>query len=303
MNAGKKITFQDKNYLLVKKRQYDPVYIYASEDKDRILRIGPRDILKKEVELQKFLVDEGFPAAKVLDEGDFDGENYFFTEVSLGERSFIDIFIQDCFEWGEISDEHFNQFVSIIEAYVKVQAHTRKPGFEPSDVRKIFMIDEVISDFPELEGKLEAYFQSFLDHFKAWPSVLIHADFNAYNIMPEGIIDFEESAWGPFGFDLCVNILHPYGWSVSKSEKQIKYKFTELQIARYFDHMDQLALKLGLPAISEHAAEFYIGRMIFHAACIKEFPIIRELRLKRLNELLDVYLERGDVLAAIKRPM
>ena len=49
------LTFNDKQFILIKKRYYDDVYIYKGENE--ILRIGPKSILEKEIEIQKYLTE------------------------------------------------------------------------------------------------------------------------------------------------------------------------------------------------------------------------------------------------------
>ncbi len=298
MLGDEKLTFKDKDFTLIKKRYYDDVYIYKGESE--ILRIGPKSILEKEIKFQTYLIENEFPVAKIYEEGGFGESLYFFAEELLGEKPLIDLFIEDCEKFGDVSEESFEKFLTVIEKYLRAKFKTVKKGFDSEDVRKAMHISVAGEEFPELKEKLERFFEKFLLKFKDHPVTIEHNDLNAYNILEKGVIDFEGAYFGPFGYDVCVNGLHQFGWSKTKSERLIKYHLTQVQIDTYFSRLDALCVENNFPKLSPYASDFYIGRMIYHLTRMQDFPIIRALRYEKLNKMLDAYLNSTDVMSVIK---
>ncbi len=301
MLGDETLTFKDKQFILVKKRYYDDVYIYKGES--GILRIGPKSILEKEIEFQKYILKNDFPVAKIYEEGEFDDSLYFFTEELLGEKPLVDLFVEDCEKLGDVSSQSFEKFLTVTEKYLRAKFKTVKKGFDSKDVRIAMHIDVAGEEFPELKEKLEKFFEKFLLKFKDHPVTIEHCDLNAYNILEKGVIDFEGAFFGPFGYDVCVNGLHQFGWSKTKSERLIKYHLTPTQIDTYFSRLDAICVENKFPKISLFASDFYIGRMIYHLTRMQDFPIIRVLRYEKLNKMLDAYLSDKDVMSVIKTEM
>lgn len=295
------LTFNDRRFVLIKKRYYDDVYIYRGENE--ILRIGPKSILEKEIEFQKYLLKNNFPVAKIYQEGEFGDSLYFFSEEFLGEKPLVDLFVEDCEKLGEVSSKNFEKFLTITEKYLRAKFKTVKKEFSVEDIRIAMHIDVAGEEFPELKEKLESFFGKFLFKFKDHPVTIEHNDLNAYNILEKGVIDFEGAFFGPFGYDICVNGLHQFGWSKTKSERLIKYHLTPAQIDTYFSRLDALCIENNFPKLSPLAPDFYIGRMIYHLTRMQDFPIIRKLRYEKLNKMLDAYLSDTDVMSVIKTEM
>ena len=301
MLGDKSLTFKDQQFTLIKKRYYDDVYIYKGENE--ILRIGPKSILEKEIEFQKYLIENEFPVAKIYEEGVFGEFLYFFTEELLGEKPLVDLFVEDCEKLGDVSSLNFEKFLTVTEKYLRAKFNTVKKGLDPDDVRKAMHISVAGEAFPDLKEKLERFFEKFLLKFKDHPVTIEHNDLNAYNILEKGIIDFEGAYFGPFGYDICVNGLHQFGWSKTKSERLIKYHLTQEQIDTYFSRMDMVCSENNFPKLSLYASDFYIGRMTYHLTRMQDFPIIRALRYEKLNKMLDAYLNSTDVMSIIKTEM
>src|SRR3989344_6726539 len=83
------ITLDGEVFTYVKKREFTPVSIYKG--KNSFLKMGPRNILEKELNSQKHLFELGFPVPGVMNTGE-KSEIFYFTEESLGEDTFRNLF-------------------------------------------------------------------------------------------------------------------------------------------------------------------------------------------------------------------
>jgi len=79
----KNIIVENKKFEHVKTRLHSPVSIYKGPD--FYMRIGPINLIKKELLTHNKLLEYNFSVAKILKEGEKDNQ-YFYIEESLGNE-------------------------------------------------------------------------------------------------------------------------------------------------------------------------------------------------------------------------
>lgn len=77
------LSIGDEVFPHVKTRLYTPVNIYGNSHS--FVRVGPEEIIKRELGAHKRLLEFGFQVAQILDVGEIP-EGCYYREESLGER-------------------------------------------------------------------------------------------------------------------------------------------------------------------------------------------------------------------------
>lgn len=287
----KNITLDGEVFTYIKKREFTPVSIYRG--KSSFLKTGSKDILEKEFNFQKHLFELGFPVPSVMNIGE-EGGTFHFTEESLGEDNFEDSFSKDANENKEISDEHFRQFIEITRKYADSQIKTSGECNDHERFTQSLLRHDLINEeIPDVVYKTNEALKKALDAISIFPVVLTHGDFHAANIFPKGIIDFEGSAYAPFGYDLLANIYAPYIFSSKKSE--IKYSFTEGQVKQYLDEIDEICTIYNLPKLSGYKDHFIFLRLIWATVRMHKWPKTQMRRYARYRKILDEYINGNDI--------
>lgn len=284
----KKLTINQENFYHVKTREYTPVSIYKSENS--FLRIGPTELIKKELARHRELLEYKFPVAQLLAEG-VQGDRYYYIEKTMGDVLLSDIFAEDCREHGRVSDEHFADFLKLIESFAQAQLATVK---EKSSVQKFYdgiHIDYLIEERPQLDERVKLALGKITDRIFMLPAVLTHGDFNLRNIFPAGIIDFENMFYAPAGYDLVCLIYHTYYFPKAGDYEHLRrYEFTSAQIAEFFERLDALYVKSGLPPVSDFVNEFLFARTVWAVVRMDHCPKMQHWRYEMFDEILDNYL-------------
>lgn len=114
------------------------------------------------------------------------------------------------------------------------------------------------------------------------PFVLCHGDFNAYNILPDGVIDFETTFNGPKGYDL-VSAAASIEWFPTEGDYEIfaKYSFTPKQ--------KQTLLSLQSEA-STHFNALILLRSVWGVVRMHHTPKLQAWRYAKFQKLIDEYL-------------
>src|SRR3989344_4358720 len=177
-----RIDIDRTTYTLVKE-QRSGIGIYRSEH--AYLRIGPPDAIQLQREMHVHLEERGFPVPKMLSSGVHAGFSYF-TEESLGERRFLDLFANDFSQTGVVSERRFAEFITICERIFASAIH----------------VDLLTAELPSHEVAIREQFARRFKNVSVYPSRVMHGDFNPSNTYPRGVIDFEDTSSGPVGYDL-----------------------------------------------------------------------------------------------------
>ncbi len=283
-----KLTINGKVFEHVKTRAYAPVSIFKSGD--LFLRKGPKKLLEEEIAFHRTLLEYDFPIPRILEEGDLEGE-YYYIETSLGEKHFGEIFIEDTKNHGGISKNHFGNFLEVAEKFAKAQLATRNERRNEESFYSGLGLEFNIEELPELKEDTLRAFDKVKEKSKSLPYVLTHGDFNPYNILERGVIDFGSSFHAPAGYDIVTNIYHIYNFP-EKDGYEMKrcFDFSEQQKETYLEKMNVIYREAGLPEPTDFADDFIFCRTIWATVRNEKIPKIQKWRYDRFGKILAAYL-------------
>lgn len=248
------------------------------------LRIGDPEKIKTDLNFHKQMEAANFPVAKVISEGKQDGRAYFI-ESSLGDRSFGKIFADDIEKMGSITQESFNQFLSVMEKFAYAQLRTRSNEGNYVEFADGIHIDELCAELPERASEIIAQFENVKKKLAPIPFVITHGDFNANNIYSTGVIDLEDSFRAPYGYDLVGAITHiDYFPDATDFEYFAKYRFSEDQKHQYFEVIDLISSKANLPPLSSFLLEFEFSKAVWLLIRMHNSPKLQKFRYDLFTE-------------------
>ncbi len=280
------VFLNNKTYELVKTQRDDISAIYKCGDE--YLRLGETAKIKRDLEAHRKMEAEGFPVAEVLDEGELDGL-YYFTETSLGAYKIGEIFADDTQKTGRISDENFDVFLSVVEKFMKAQLNAKSPTEDFNSFSLGILLDNLCNELPEYSAKIRARFAEIKDRLAVFPFVLTHGDFNPGNLYPAGVIDFEDTFYGPFGFDIVGALVYSdYMPDSSDYEYFAKYRFSAEQKKKYFELVDSTSQSAGLPKLSEFEKDFEFCKAVWLSVRMEKWPKLQKFRY---DLLIDRFLK------------
>ncbi|HRI35740.1 MAG TPA: phosphotransferase [bacterium] len=182
------------------------------------------------------------------------------------------------------------EYGSVIRSLLRSQAsHTSGP-LDPDAFRRSTHIPILRNERPDWITVLERAFERHWATVSRYPSVLTHYDCNPYNAYPKGMIDFETSGAGPWGYD-AVSAICAIGWfpEAGDFERTGAYVYTDEQIAAYYHMLDTYALEKNLPPISEAREAFEFFRGVWACARMGDVPKLQAWRYARFER---IFLER-----------
>lgn len=286
------ITVDGTTYDFIKKRIYQPVAIYGNDE--AVLRIGPEDIIEKEIRFQEDLINHDFPVPHILRRGKLEGMSYF-TEESFGGKHMGDVLKEDFEKNGCVSDSNFGIILALAERLVEAQLKAAKNNNPESFFLGIHM-NTIIEELPEWKDEIERCFEKCVAKTKDLPFVLTHGDFNPHNFFERGIIDFGSSFEAPLGYDTVSCIFHSLNFPTSPSSEMVRsYEFSEKQIDEYLNVVDKLHKKHGLPPVTNYVDDFIFARAVWSVVGMEGFPVIREWRIQHFKETMEAYLRDKSV--------
>lgn len=271
------ITLQNKIYKLVREQRDGISAIYKNGDE--YVRIGSSEKIVPDLALHKKMEAFGFPVAKLIAEGKL-GDQHYFVEHSLGELHLGNLFGGDVSNTGTIGEVHFNEFLKVVEKFAKAQLTTRSEEKDFNVFADGIHLDILCSELPQYKDKIMALFESISYRLADFPFVITHGDFNPNNLYPAGVIDLEDSFYGPFGFDLITALVHiNYFPDDNKGyEFFARYRFTEKQEQLYFELVDTIATEAELQPLSHFKKDFEFCRASWNVVRMGKWPKIQQFR-------------------------
>ena len=256
------ISIEGKIFVFIKDRILGGK-VYASQDKSEYLRTANMADVADEANLIKDLYERGFPVPKVLATGTLEKGIAYYVESSIGERTFGDIFMDETEAQGRVSEESFDAFVRVMKRYSAAQFHPRNRVSHDRDaLASVVALDNVQRNnppSPDMRSMFAEAFEKASDRLMALPWGYVQADLAAFNILHDGIIDFEFAGFGPVGYDVLTNVHFGRMWP----QADVAFVITDDQIERYTAEIDGIALDMDLPAISSFANEFLVLKAIW----------------------------------------
>lgn len=267
------LQFESNKWDFVKARTVGQGTVYLSKDSDRYLRIGPSNSIRDEVEFAKTLHDMGFPTPKVLSDGEIDADTYYFTESSIGTRTFGDIFREEYAANGVVGETSFDQYCHIANLFLVAQLKSAPSIREPGNLREGVNLDNVIEENPDLDKEiLVEAFAIAEANAENLPQVLTHGDLGPLNMLPGGVIDFEHKFIAPVGFDVLTSPFTSRFWNFTAPDgaSQLAYDFSEEQIRKYLDTIDATASDFGLEGLSSFTDDMILLKAIWQTSFEKQ---------------------------------
>lgn len=262
MNIEKDVSVGDKNFIYLKDRLMGG-RVFSNPDKSEYLRTAAPAEIAGEINLTKDLYTRGFPVPEVVGSGELKDGVAYYIEKSIGEHVLGEVFITDTKKYGSVSEESFTVFIQIVKKYCEAQFNPK--NFVPQDkntLSSMVVFTEVMEHHPpslEMQGVFFEVYEKISQKIMALPWGYVQSDLNAFNILPNGVIDFELVGFGPVGYDVITNVYFGRMWP----KDRIAYILTDDQIARYISEVDQIAQKNNLPIISSYLDEFLVLKTIW----------------------------------------
>lgn len=272
--------------------------VFGNQDKSEYLRTANHAEIAGEVNLTKDLYERGFPVPEVLASGTLDDGTAYYIEKSIGERVFGEIFMEETKAQGRVSDESFDAFLDVIRRYCEAQFDQK--NFVPHDKDALSGITALANVMrnnppsPEMSAMFAEAYKKASERVMALPWGYIQADLNAFNILHDGIIDFELAGFGPVGYDALTNVHFGRMWP----KERVAYVFTDDQVAKYIAQINKVAQEKGLPSMSEYENDFLVLKAIWSSGKDKESednpesnPDFWEWRVKMRDWCIRQYLK------------
>lgn len=270
------IDINGKTFHLVVVQRGGITAVYKSHDE--ILRIGDREKITKDLILHKKMELFGFPVARLIGEGELEGLGYFI-ESSLGEKHLGNQFAEDVRETGAIRDASFQLLLGIVDRFGRAQLKSIVFAKDFEEFSRGIHLDILREELPSYSEAIQSRFEQCIARLSPFPFVITHGDFNPNNLYPEGVIDLEDSFYGPFGFDLVTALVHiNYSPDAQEYEYVARYRFTPAQSGEYLAAIDSIALDANLPRFSEAKDDFEFCRAIWSLARMHKWPKLQQFR-------------------------
>ncbi len=277
------IEIEGKTYELVKEQRRG-LSVYRGEN--AYARVGAPERVAHNIDVHRTMEKSGFPVPRVIAQGKL-GENDYFIEQSLGEKTFRTLFEEDISATGAISEERFTEFLRICKRFLEAQAKTVVP-VDPESFAKGIHLDILREELPQYTISLGQKFERVCERLASFPYVFTHGDFNAANILPLGVIDLEDTFSAPFGFD-AVSPMSTIDWFPDDKDYEYyaRYRFSDAQRSAYFAMCDSVSLEAGFPAISPYYDDLAFCRAVWSCVRMHEWP---KLQKWRYDKFIKTYL-------------
>lgn len=243
--------------------------IYVSHDKRAYLRTHGTSEIAGELNITRELGERGFPVPRVLGNGSLPDGDAYFIEESVGTDTFGDMFMSETKKTGSVQESTFAAFTAIAERYCAAQFNPA--NYFPHDknaLAQMAQLSNVLRNNPPSAAMHDAFMTAYekaAERLMGLPWGFVQADLNAFNMLPEGIIDFELAQFGTIGYDAVTSVYFGRMWP----KERIAYRFSDEQISRYVAAIDGVAVKNGVPSISAYTDDFLVLKAIWGTALDK----------------------------------
>ena len=238
--------------------------VYKSEKE--YLRLGERVVTMTEEVQTVALGRKGFPVAEVTGHGEIDG-NWYFTETSLGNDHFGNIFRRDYEKGGQVSEANFLKFMAVMGLYTRASFGTKNRTLHRESLRDISLFRETRDQYPIDPDLMDKLIVKAGKRLVDMPNGIICGDLGPFNILPGGVIDFEFLHTGPLGYDvMMVPTIGYYFPKVPGFKRKQLFAFSSDQLARYYEMVQQEAQSAGISDPTEFFNEFIFLKTVWAAS-------------------------------------
>ena len=270
------IDINGTQFTFVKQSRRGEVAIYTSGS--LYARVGEKKVIEDKIALHKKFESFGFPVSPIVGQGAITAGSYYLEE-SLGEKCFSFLFQDDMKKFGMISPELFEKFLGVTEVFARAQLRSAISDKSTDSFSGLIGPKDLVKELPKFEEKILRRFDDAILELKVFPLVLTQGDFNPHNLFPIGVIDFEETYYGPFGYDLVTNIFSNNYFPETPGYEYIRLSsFTDEQKNLYYTCLDKICIQAGLPRVSAYREHFEFLRAIWLAKENHKLPKLQQWR-------------------------
>ncbi len=240
--------------------------VYRSSDGSLYLRTGEAAAIESEAAFVRTAWQNGFPVPELTEIGQLPGGSGYFIERSAGTENFADSFGREYAATGTISDETFGVFLRVGLDFLTAQVSLPCRQRGPSELRAGIQLANVLHRNPDLAGLLEPAVARAEQRLQNLPLVLTHGDLSPFNILPGGVIDFEERFVAPAGLDAVTAIAFHRLWDHPTPNgigTMRLWNFNHSQITAFLAQADAIFAAQGLPALSIYFDDFLMLKAIW----------------------------------------
>ena len=251
------------------------------------LRIGDSETIARDLALHRTMEKARFPVAQIVQEGTLAHRSYFL-ELSLGDASFRALFEKDIDDASAISAAKFKSFLSVSKQLMGAQTKMADGPWDVEEFAWGVKLTTLCRELPAHADEIRARFVKAAKRLSVLPKTLLHGDNNPANMYQGGVIDLEDSFYGPLGYDQIAALMS-IEWSPVRRDYEFyaQYRFSDEQKKEYLKMVDTLGKKAGVAALSEHADDLAFCRALWLCAGMQEWPMTQQWRFEKL---IDTYL-------------
>lgn len=274
----KTLTIDGKRYELVAiQRKTSGVY----RGEGTYLRIGDPAIIEEHIRTHEKMRAMGYPVAAILGRGTY-GDFAFYTETSLGDKTFRALFADDYARDGAVNDGRFDAYTALTAKILRAQITSADEARDAEGFAREVGVEVLCEELPSHANEIGARFERVLAHVGPMPYCLTHGDLNPANMYPDGIIDFEDAHTAPLGYDAVASI-STIDWFPDSDEYEYfaRYRFSEDQIRRYYESCDRELQGAGLSALSTLREDFEFCRAAWACKRMHQWPKIQKWRYEK----------------------
>lgn len=259
--------------------QRSGAFVYRGTDS--YLRIGEMAAIAHDLAQHREMERSKYPVARILSEGELDGKMYFIEE-SLGPASFRALFGEDYARSGSVTSGHFEAFTGIAKKLYAAQLKSKRDTWDVGEFAAGANVTKFARELPVYREEIEAKFVEKAERLKKLPGALLHGDCNAANMYEGGIIDLEDSFYGPIGYDQ-ISALMSIEWSpdTRNYEFYAQYTFSDDQRLAYLKALNAVGKKAGITDLGKYADDLAFCRAVWLCSGMREWPRIQQWRYEK----------------------
>lgn len=276
---------------------------------DTYARIGPKDAVLEEQVHTASLLKRGFPVPRILESAAHGNHEWYFVEESVGDETFHNRFMRETQEAGGITDATYNSYLSLIGKYLDAQVQERNRTNVKASEFVSALLDEnaVLSNYCYFGYSAEPYREAIEKAIQRLASAdigILQFDLNPYNILENGVIDFELVGYGPIGYDVLMSARWGGTWFTKyPSRHPLAYSLSSDQIATSDDLVREKSQSAGASDPKRFLEEFLLlktawGVMEFdvpQASWPQDKIAFRRFRANLLNRAVSCYLNEEPI--------
>lgn len=246
--------------------------VYTSPDKTLYLRTGEVTSIQQEAAFAQDMSQRNFPVPKVIESGKLSQCIGYFIETAVGDKNYGDLFQESYSKKGVIEESLFTGFCEVSAAFLKAQISQTNRQIDNNQLRKGIQLDNILEENPDIPFELLEQALLKAEHRTvSLPLVFTHGDFNPFNVMPNGVIDFEDVFIAPAGYDVLPGIIynHFFNFPSKAGKPTLIYEFSKEQFSQYFQVIDMVSANHSLPPLSPFFDDFVMLKSIW-ALCYEK---------------------------------